>query len=82
MQLLAVVAGNLRMPRNSGQHVVLVERVRRTILILRGHRVILDSGLAALYGVETKRLNEQVRRNVARFPRDFAFQLTFAGSST
>jgi hypothetical protein len=53
-----------------------LERVERTILILRGHRVILDSDLAALYGVETRRLNEQVRRNEARFPEDFAFQLT------
>jgi hypothetical protein len=52
------------------------ERVERTILILRGHRVILDYDLAALYGVETRRLNEQVRRNLSRFPPDFAFQLT------
>jgi hypothetical protein len=53
-----------------------VERVARTILLLRGHRVILDSDLAALYGVETRRLNEQVRRNGSRFPPDFAFKLT------
>jgi hypothetical protein len=52
------------------------DRVERAILVLRGHRVILDSDLAALYGVETRRLNEQVRRNVARFPPDFAFQLS------
>ncbi len=52
------------------------DRVERAILVLRGHRVILDSDLAALYGVETRRLNEQVRRNLARFPPDFAFQLT------
>ncbi len=58
------------------QHVVPLERVERSILILRGHRVILDSDLAALYGVETRRLNEQVKRNEARFPEDFAFQLT------
>jgi len=58
------------------QHVVPLERVERAILILRGHRVILDSDLATLYGVETRRLNEQVRRNEARFPEDFAFQLT------
>ena len=42
----------------------------------RGQRVILDSDLAALYGVETKRFNEQVKRNAARFPVDFMFQLT------
>jgi len=53
-----------------------VERVERAILILRGHRVILDSDLAALYGVPVKRLNEQVKRNADRFPPDFAFQLT------
>jgi hypothetical protein len=43
--------------------------------MLRGQRVILDAELAALYGVETKRLNEQVRRNIERFPQDFMFQL-------
>jgi phage regulator Rha-like protein len=46
------------------------------IRMLRGQRVILDADLAALYGVPTKRLNEQVRRNPARFPSDFTFQLT------
>jgi ORF6N domain len=53
-----------------------LEDITRSILILRGHRVILDADLAALYGVPTKRLNEQVRRNAARFPEDFTFQLT------
>jgi phage regulator Rha-like protein len=48
----------------------------RTILILRGQRVILDAELAALYGVTAKRLNEQVRRNIKRFPTDFLFRLT------
>jgi hypothetical protein len=71
-----VVADKLRMPRNSDKHLVSVECVQRTILVLRGHRVILDSDLAGLYGVETRRLNEQVRRNAARFPMDFAFQST------
>lgn len=47
-----------------------------SILRVRGHSVILDSDLAALYGVETKRLNEQVKRNQDRFPEDFHFQLT------
>jgi phage regulator Rha-like protein len=45
------------------------------ILTLRGQRVILDADLAALYGVSTKRLNEQVKRNADRFPSEFAFQL-------
>lgn len=46
------------------------------ILELRGQRVMLDTDLAALYGVPTKRLNEQVKRNLARFPAEFMFQLT------
>ena len=41
-----------------------------------GHKVLLDSDLAALYGVTTKRFNEQVRRNLERFPEDFMFQIT------
>ena len=46
------------------------------IRLIRGHRVLLDEDLAALYGVITKRLNQQVRRNAGRFPNDFAFQLS------
>ncbi len=46
------------------------------ILTLRKHRVLLDSDLAALYGVETKQLNRAVKRNLDRFPEDFMFQLT------
>jgi ORF6N domain len=46
------------------------------ILVIRGQRVVLDSDLALLYEVETKRFNEQIRRNLARFPPDFMFQLT------
>jgi phage regulator Rha-like protein len=53
-----------------------VERIERAILSIRGEKVMLDSDLAELYGVETKRLNEQVRRNLSRFPPDFMFQLT------
>jgi len=52
------------------------EHIGRDILVLRGHRVLLDSHLAALYGVTTKRLNEQVKRNAERFPDDFMFRLT------
>jgi len=52
------------------------ERIERSILLLRGHKVMLDSDLAALYGVETKRLVEAVKRNLDRFPADFMFQLT------
>src|SRR5947207_4268041 len=46
------------------------------IHLIRGQRVMLDSNLGAIYGVTTKRLNEQLRRNRSRFPSDFAFQLT------
>jgi hypothetical protein len=53
-----------------------IERIEGAILELRGERVMLDADLAALYGVSTKRMNEQVRRNAARFPEDFMFQLT------
>ena len=52
-----------------------MERVADRILSIRGHRVILDADLAELYGVPTKRLNEAVRRNEARFPEEFMFRL-------
>ena len=52
------------------------ERIERAILLIRGHKVLLDSDLALLYGVTIKRLNEQVRRNNKRFPADFMFRLT------
>lgn len=53
-----------------------VEDITRAILVLRGRRVLLDAELAVLYGVTTRRLNEQVRRNRKRFPDDFLFELT------
>jgi hypothetical protein len=52
--------------------------VERLIHVIRGQKVMLDSDLARLYGVSTKRLNEQVKRNAERFPSDFMFQLTAA----
>ncbi len=52
------------------------ERISDRILVLRGLRVILDSDLALLYAVETRRLNEQVRRNLDRFPPEFMFRMT------
>jgi hypothetical protein len=54
----------------------LVVRIEEMIFLIRGQRVMLDSDLARVYGVTTKRLKEQFRRNVERFPLDFAFQLT------
>ena len=53
-----------------------VEVIEKKIYLIRGHKVMLDNDLAELYGVPTKRLNEQVKRNVTRFPADFMFQLT------
>ena len=50
--------------------------VERSIRLIRGDKVILDQDLAELYGVDVKRLNEQVKRNINRFPADFMFQLT------
>ena len=55
---------------------IAIEAIASRIVVLRGQRVMLDADLAALYGVTTKRLNEQVRRNLERFPSDFMFQLT------
>ena len=52
------------------------EQILGTILFIRGKKVILDVDLANLYGVETRRLNEQVSRNIDKFPEDFMFQLT------
>jgi hypothetical protein len=52
------------------------EVIENKILLIRGEKIMLDADLAALYGVTTKRLNEQVKRNVDRFPEDFMFQLT------
>jgi hypothetical protein len=51
------------------------ERIERAIVVLRGHKVLLDADLAALYGVSTKVLLQAVKRNPERFPADFMFQL-------
>jgi ORF6N domain-containing protein len=64
------------MTTNKDAALVPVDHIAQSILVLRGHRVLLDSELAALYGATTKRFNEQVKRNLARFPADFMFQLT------
>lgn len=53
-----------------------LETITRHIYVLRGQKVLLDADLAALYGVSIKRFNEQVKRNMARFPSDFMFQLS------
>ena len=54
------------------------QQIEQTILAIRGHRVMLDNDLAKLYGVSTKALNQAVKRNAKRFPRDFMFRLTGA----
>jgi len=58
-----------------GKEVIPIERVARAILVIRGEKVLLDSDLAALYGVTTGNLNKAVKRNAERFPVDFMFQL-------
>lgn len=55
-----------------------LENIQQCIYLIRGQKVMLDKDLAELYGVSTKRLNEQVRRNKKRFPADFMFQMTVA----
>jgi hypothetical protein len=52
------------------------EQIEETILLIRGEKVIIDSALSELYGVSTARLNQQVKRNLDRFPDDFMFRLT------
>lgn len=61
--------------KNRIQALLPVEAIEGKILLIRGQKVMLDSDLAELYGVTTKRLNEQVRRNSKRFPADFMFCL-------
>lgn len=53
-----------------------IEVIKHRIYEVRGQRVMLDRGLAELYGVETRVLNQAVKRNIDRFPKDFMFQLT------
>ena len=59
--------------RQAKQESAIVPDLQKRIFTIRGERVILDSDLAEIYGVETKRLNEKVRRNANRFPDDFSF---------
>lgn len=65
---------NFLMPSNS--KLIVLEQIEPLIKTVRGQKVILDEDLARLYDVTTKRLNQQVRRNMHRFPEDFLFQLT------
>ena len=58
------------------------KRILRIIMVIRGEKVILDSDLAELYGVETRRLNEQVRRNLDKFPKDFMFRVGWSAETS
>ena len=64
------------MSKKASRQIVPIQTIEDRIFIIRGVKVILDKDLAGLYGVPTKRLNEQVRRNRAKFPEDFMFLLT------
>jgi hypothetical protein len=64
------------MAKSKSDLIVPDEIVMSKILLIRGKKVMIDKDLAELYGVPTKRLNEQVKRNIKRFPEDFMFQLT------
>ncbi len=64
------------MARKKGADLIPAERIEQSILLVRGHKVMLDRDLAALYEVETKVLNQAVKRNADRFPEDFMFQLS------
>ena len=57
-------------------NIIPVEHIESRIYLFRGQKVMLDRDLAELYGVTTKRMNEQVKRNIKRFPYDFMFQLS------
>ena len=59
------------------KHILIPQEViKQKIYLIRGQKVMMDTDIAQLYGVKTKRLNEQVKRNIRRFPTDFMFQLT------
>jgi phage regulator Rha-like protein len=65
------------MEKNNMRKIILPELIENKIYLIRGEKVMLDKDLALLYGVPTKRLNEQVKRNIKRFPEDFMFQLSW-----
>jgi hypothetical protein len=65
------------MPETKGDPPLPTERIANAILVVRGQKVMLDADLAELYDVETRALNQAVRRNLDRFPDDFMFQLTW-----
>jgi hypothetical protein len=74
--MISLIAFDPAMPAARKRDNRKIDNVERAIHLIRGERVMLDSDLAAIYAVTTKRLNEQLKRNRSRFPEDFAFQLT------
>ena len=64
------------MTRKELQTIVAEQKILHRIFVIRGQKVMIDDDLAEMYSVETKRLNEQVKRNIKRFPKDFMFTLT------
>lgn len=62
--------------KNNSISIVPNEVIMNKIVLIRDHKVMIDRDLAELFGIETKRLNQQVKRNVTRFPSNFMFQLT------
>ena len=64
------------MPKKELQALVMEQKILNRIYVVRGQKIMLDGDLAEMYKVETRRLNEQVKRNVNRFPKDFMFTLT------
>ena len=62
--------------KEGGDVLIPEEAIMRKIILIRGQKVMISNDLAELYGVSTKRLNEQVKRNIKRFPQHFMFQLT------
>lgn len=62
----------------SNKEIISIQNIENLVFNIRGCQVIIDFHLAEMYGVETKRLNEQVKRNLKRFPISFMFQLTAA----
>jgi hypothetical protein len=68
---------SLKLTMSDTRSLIPTERIERSILLIRGQKVLLDTDLASLYGVETKRLVEATKRNIERFPEDFMFQLSW-----
>ncbi len=69
-------SGDRSVEKSDSKGLVPIEVIENKIFVIRGQKVIIDKDLAALYGVSTKRLNEQVKRNHRRFPLDFMFRLS------